>query len=92
MDINTLNHLCDLSKLNFSEDEKTVVMKEMSEIINLMDTVKGFDVTYDDTKDNNTIEFEQLREDVAENSFPTEKLLSNTISQDNCYVVPKLVD
>lgn len=92
MDIQTINHLCNLSKLNYSDEEKIVVMGEMSEIINLMDTVKGFDVVYDDTKDNNMINFEQVREDIPENSYPTDKLLSNTKPQNNCYVVPKMVD
>ena len=61
-------------------------------IIELMDTVKEFDVVYDDTKDNNSISYDEVRKDVAKPSFPTEKLLSNTQPSGNCYVVPKMVD
>ena len=57
-----------------------------------MDTVKEFDVVYDDTKDNNSISYDEVRKDVAKPSFPTEKLLSNTQPSGNCYVVPKMVD
>lgn len=92
MDIKTIDHLCNLSKLNYTDEGKEKVMGEMSAIIKLMDTVKQFDVVYDDTKDNNSISYDEVRKDVAKPSFPTEKLLSNTQPSGNCYVVPKMVD
>lgn len=92
MDAATLSHLCDLSKLNFSDDEKERVMTEMGDIIALMDTIQDFDIVYDDTKDNNQIAFDDLREDKAGESFPTEKLLSNTQPRDDCYALPKMME
>lgn len=92
MDIKTIEHLCSLSKLNYTDEGKQKVMAEMSEIINLMDTVKEFDLVYDDTKDNNSISYGEVRADEAKPSFSTEKLLSNTKPSENCYVVPKMVD
>lgn len=92
VDINTIKHLCSLSKLDYSDDGMTKVMGEMSDIIDLMDEIKEFDLTYDDTKDGNEIGFSETREDVAEESFPAEKLLSNAENQDGCYVVPKVVE
>ena len=92
MDSLTLTHLCELSKLNFTEEEKNNVIEEMGDIINLMDTIKDFDVTYDDTKDNNQINYADVREDVPMPSFDTEKLQQNTESRDNCYVVPKMME
>lgn len=92
MDIKTIDHLCELSKLNYSDDEKQQVMREMGAIIELMDTVKQIDLTYDDTKDFNSIAFSQLRRDEAAPSFSSEKLLSNTDPEDGCYVVPKMVE
>ncbi|MGN1111355.1 MAG: Asp-tRNA(Asn)/Glu-tRNA(Gln) amidotransferase subunit GatC [Oscillospiraceae bacterium] len=92
VDINTIKHLCNLSKLDYSEDDVSKVMGEMSDIIDLMDEIKEFDLTYDDTKDGNEIRFCDTRQDVAEESFPTEKLLSNAENQDGCYVVPKVVE
>ncbi len=92
VDINTIKHLCNLSKLDYSEDGVAKVMGEMSDIIDLMDEIKEFDLTYDDTKDGNEIRFSETREDVPEESFPTEKLLSNAENRDSCYVVPKVVE
>lgn len=92
MDIKTIDHLCELSKLNYSDDGKVKVMAEMDSIINLMDTIKEFDIVYDDTKDKNEITFSDLRKDAAEESFPTDKLLSNTEARDNCYVIPKMME
>ena len=40
MDIKTLDHLCALSKLNYSEEEQKKTIAQMSDIINLMDTIK----------------------------------------------------
>lgn len=92
MDIATLDHICKLSKLNFTEEEQQKALAEMSDIIGLMDTIKEYDITYDDTKDHNEIRYADLREDKAEPSFPTEKLQQNTTPRDNCYVVPKMME
>lgn len=92
IELKTIEHLCELSKLDYDEDGMKKVMGEMSDIIDLMDEIKSFDLIYDDTKDGNEIAFKDTREDVAEESFPTEKLLSNAENTDNCYVVPKVVE
>ena len=46
----------------------------------------------DDTKDNNSISLKEVREDIAQPSFPTEKLLANAENTGSCYVVPKVVE
>ncbi|MGN0700403.1 MAG: aspartyl/glutamyl-tRNA amidotransferase subunit C [Oscillospiraceae bacterium] len=92
IELKTIQHLCELSKLNYDEAGLEKVMNEMGSIIDLMDEIKSFDLTYDDTKDNNSIRFCDTREDIAQASFPTEKLLQNTESTDKCYVVPKVVE
>ncbi len=92
MDIKTLDHLCGLSKLNYTEEEQKKVLAEMSDIIGLMDTIKEFDVSYDDTKDKNEIAYSELREDVPAPSFPTERLQQNTQPRESCYVVPKMME
>lgn len=92
VEIKTIEHLCELSRLNYDEAGLQKVMGEMSDIIELMDEIKSFDLAYDDTKDNNQIRFEDTREDVSEESFPTEKLLSNAENTGGCYVVPKVVE
>ncbi len=92
MDIATLDHICRLSKLNFTEEEQQKALAEMSDIIALMDTIKEYDITYDDTKDHNEIRYDDLRRDIPAPSFPTEKLQQNTSPRDNCYVVPKMME
>ena len=92
VELDTIKHLCELSKLNYDEDGLKKVMGEMSDIIDLMDEIKSFDLEYDDTKDGCEIRFCDTREDIAEESAPTDKLLSNTEPSDNCYVVPKVVE
>lgn len=92
MDIATLDHICRLSKLNFTEEEQQKALAEMSDIIALMDTIKEYDITYDDTKDHNEIRYGDLRKDIPAPSFPTEKLQQNTSPRDNCYVVPKMME
>lgn len=92
VDMKTIEHLCGLSKLSYDEKGMEKVMGEMSDIIDLMDEIKGFDLTYDDTKDKNEIRFCETREDIPERSFDTEKLLQNAENTDSCYVVPKVVE
>lgn len=92
VELKTIEHLCELSKLDYDEDGMKKVMGEMGAIIGLMDEIKEFDLTYDDTKDGNEIAFKDTRADAAEESFPTEKLLSNAENTDGCYVVPKVVE
>ncbi len=51
VELKTIQHLCELSKLDYDEEGMKKVMGEMSDIIDLMDEIKDFDLTYDDTKD-----------------------------------------
>ena len=92
MEKHTILHLCELSKLNYDSEALEKVMSELSDIIALMDGIKDFDLIYDDTKDNNSVKFSDLREDIALPSFTAERLLINAQSRDNCYVVPKVLE
>jgi aspartyl/glutamyl-tRNA(Asn/Gln) amidotransferase C subunit len=92
MDTKIFDHLCVLSKLSFSAEEKENAIEQMKDIIALMDTVCGVELDYDDTKDGKEVRFADLREDTAKKSFNTEKLLSNTESRSNCYVIPKMME
>ena len=92
MELKTIQHLCGLSRLNYDDESLERLMGEMTDIVTLMDGIKGFNLTYDDMKDNNSITFGQLREDAAQPSFPAEKLMSNAKSSEGCFVVPKVVE
>lgn len=89
-----LDHIAELSKLSFTDEESEKMAEQMGDIIELMDTIRDFDIEYDDTKDNNQIPYAALREDNAEESFPTEKLMQNAVTggDGDCYVLPKMME
>ena len=90
----TLDHIAELSKLSFTDEETEKMIDQMSDIITLMDTIRDIDIQYDDTKDKNEIPYAKLREDKAGESFPTEKLLQNTKAggDGDCYTLPKMME
>lgn len=92
MELNMVKYLAELSKLQFSDEELKKVSAEMTDIINLMDTVKEIDITYDDLKDNHNVYLNDLRKDVVLESMPTDKVLKNAVNTNNCFVVPKVVE
>lgn len=92
MDIEMVRHLSDLGKLTFTDEELEEVAKDMTGIIEIMDTIKEIDISYDPIKDNHNVYLNSLREDRAMDSFPTEKILQNAVNSENCFVVPKVVE
>ena len=94
MEKSTLLHIAELSKLSFSDEEAEVMMEQMGDIIDLMDTIRDAQLEYDDTGDKNEIPYWQLRTDTATGSFPAEKLLKNaeTDGTGSCYTIPKMIE
>ena len=89
MDLNMVKYLAELSKLEYSDKELAATAEH---IIDLMDTVKEIDITYDDLKDNHDVYLNDLRKDEVIESMPTSKVLSNAVNTNNCFVVPKVVE
>lgn len=85
-------YLAELGKLHFTPEEMEKMAAEMTSIIEIMDTVKEIDVEYDALADNKNIYLNDLREDRKADSFPTEKILQNAVNDENCFVVPKVVE
>lgn len=92
MDIEMVRHLSNLGKLRFTDEELEKVAKDMTGIIEIMDTIKEIDIAYEPIKDNHNVYLNGLREDKAMESFPTEKILQNAVNSENCFVVPKVVE
>lgn len=92
MDLNMVKYLAELSKLEYSDNELAATAEQMTDIIDLMDTVKEIDITYDDLKDNHDVYLNDLRKDEVIESMPTPKVLSNAVNTNNCFVVPKVVE
>ena len=92
MDLNMVKYLAELSKLEYSDKELAATAEQMTDIIDLMDTVKEIDIQYDAYADNKNVYLNDLREDIKEDSFPTEKILQNAVNDENWFVVPKVVE
>lgn len=92
MDLQMVKYLAELGKLDFSDTELEKTAKEMTGIMELMDTIKEIDVTYDALADNKNVYLPSLREDKPQASFETAKILSNAKNSGNCFVVPKVVE
>ena len=82
MDLEMVRYLSKLGKLNFTDEELEKMAVDMTDIIEIMDTIKEIDVTYDPIKDNHNVYLNNLREDIAADSFPTEKILKNAVNSE----------
>lgn len=88
-----LKLLCELSKLHLSEDELLEYGKEMTDIINLMDTIGDSDFLYDPIDMTNAVPFSELRSDSIETFDNMEGIVKNgPKTVENQFVVPKIVD
>lgn len=92
MDLEMVKYLAELGKLEFTDEELVKASEDMTSIIELMDTVKEIDVTYDPILDNKNVYLNDLRADETAESLETAKILQNAKNQQNCFVVPKVVE
>jgi aspartyl-tRNA(Asn)/glutamyl-tRNA(Gln) amidotransferase subunit C len=92
MDMEMIGYLSELSKLNFTGEELEKAAHDMTDIINLMDTIKEIDITYDPYLDNKNVYLNDLRKDISAPSMPTQRVLSNAVNSESCFVVPKVVE
>lgn len=92
MDLDMIKYLAELGKLHFSQDELEENSKQMTSIVELMDTIKEIDITYDPVADNKNVYLPDLREDVNAPSMETSKVLQNAVNSNGCFVVPKVVE
>ena len=92
MDLEMVKYLSKLGKLNFTDEELEKVAGDMTSIIEIMDTIKEIDITYDPLKDNHNVYLNDLRKDIPQDSFPTAKILQNAVNTEDSFVVPKVFD
>ena len=93
LSMDNLKLLCELSKLHLSEDELLDYQKEMTDIINLMDTIGDSDFEYNPVDMSNAVPFSELRADNIENFDNIDGIVKNgpQVAM-NQFVVPKIVD
>ena len=92
MDLEMVSYLSRLGKLSFTEEELKKSAEEMTNIIEIMDTIKEIDIKYDALADNKNVYLNDLRKDASEPSMPTQKILQNALNSEDCFVVPKVVE
>ena len=88
-----LKMLCDLSKLYISEEELDGFGKEMSDSMNLMDTIGESDFEYNPIDMSNAVPFTELRADEVETYENMDGIVAlGPEVIENQFVVPKIVD
>ena len=90
MDKITFQHLCELSKLSFGEDEQDKIIEQMDGIIALMDTARDYDGEPETGGAHGAMNYSQLREDKVQKSFAAEKLMQNGDEGGNC-TLPRII-
>ena len=89
----TIEHVANLARLNFSEEEKEKLTLEMENIISYVDKLNELDTSKVKPMEHVIPIKNVLREDKAEESYDREKILANApSSEDGCFKVPKVVE
>ncbi|MEE0944963.1 MAG: Asp-tRNA(Asn)/Glu-tRNA(Gln) amidotransferase subunit GatC [Clostridia bacterium] len=84
-------YLAELSKLEFSERELERLTAEMSDIVALMDAVKGIDSSLE-TYTLPAVNYDNIRADVPTKSLKTAEIIANAKAVKNgAFTVPKVV-
>ncbi len=91
MDKKEIEHLAELSKLEFSEEELESFAGEFKSLLELADIVKnaeiGGEISY------KSVDMNNLREDEPKENAPVETLLENAPQVKNdCIVVPRIME
>ena len=93
LDNELITYLANLSKIEISEDEKTRLVSEMSDIVALMDTVNEVNIDEDEDLKVEGVLLEDLREDKVKVSESRAEVLSNAVNtKDGFFVVPKIME
>ena len=90
---NELKLLTELSKLGIPQDKYPEYIKDMEEIISLMDTISDADCQYTAKDASRAISFSSLRDDSVVGYENMEGIIKNAPAEkENQFVVPKVVD
>lgn len=88
-----LKLLCDLSRLYISDEELESYGKEMTDIIELMDTIGESDFEYEMKDMSNAVPFSSLRDDKVTEFDNMDGIVENGPEViEHRFVVPKVVD
>ena len=89
---NTVKRIADLSKLEFTSDETTAILKDMNQMLEFIDQLKELDTTNIDPLIHMTEDENILREDDAITGASQQEALKNAPSKDSTYFkIPKVL-
>ena len=87
-----VKHILALSSLEASDEELVKLQNGLSQMEEFVSQIKNAEVD-DDLSVTGAIDLNELREDVAKGSYPTEELLKNAPKQKfNSFAVPLMMD
>jgi len=90
--IEECKHIEELSKLEFNEQEREKFLKDFSAIVDFASTISNHSSNLSDRKFN-SINIDDLRDDIAKESFKQEDVVSNApVRKKGCFAVPKIID
>ena len=91
--IDDAKNLAKLSRLEFSEKELKDFLKEFDLILEQVSMINKVDVSGVDLKSNDVVDVESIRNDIAQNTFTQEQVLSNAPEKkDGAFLVPLTVE
>ena len=91
MDLKEIQHLAELSKLEFTKDELENFALEFASLVSLADKIKNADVK--SKRVLNSIDLKDLREDIIKESLPANIILKNApVAKKDSFVVPRVVE
>lgn len=91
MEIKEIEHLAELSKLKFTQEELEDFAKDFESLVELADVVKNADIQ--GVRQINIVDMNLLREDIPQPSTPAEVLLQNAPDcQKNSFAVPRIME
>ena len=92
LDKNTVKRIADLSKLEFTSDETTAILKDMNQMLEFIDQLKELDTSNIDPLIHMTEDENILREDDAITGASQREALKNAPSKDSTYFkIPKVL-
>jgi aspartyl-tRNA(Asn)/glutamyl-tRNA(Gln) amidotransferase subunit C len=87
-----INHLADLARLEFSDEEKTGLKQDLEKMIGFVEKLKEVDTTGIEPLMHITDAVNILREDIAEKTITKQEALLNAPQTDgNFFIVPKVI-
>lgn len=93
IDMNLVNYLEKLARIELSEEEKVKVEKELGEVLGYIDVLNELDTEGVEPMSHAFPVYNVCREDVVTNGDNRESILANAPhSKDGCFKVPKTVE